>query len=159
MEIVVIRHGKSIVDTSGNVNARDFGVCAREYNDHGVCEEHLPNQATIERVAMCKFTVCSDLSRSIHSAKLLGIEEPNLISPLYRECEIPHTDWVFPKLSKPKWSVIFRIFQLMGYSPNVESYKQALNRSKACAAKLQQLSSEYGSVLYVGHGAIALATP
>ena len=33
MESVVIRHGRSIVDTSGKVNARDFGACAKEYND------------------------------------------------------------------------------------------------------------------------------
>ncbi|WP_455201202.1 histidine phosphatase family protein [Kaarinaea lacus] len=154
MEIVVIRHGKSIVDPSGSVNAREFGVCTREYDELGVCGKHLPDQKTIERVAKCKFTICSDLSRSIQSAKLLGLEEPGLISSLYRECEIPYTDWLFPKLSKTKWAMIFRIFQLMGYSPNAESYKQALNRSKACAVQLEQLSFEYGSVLYVGHGAL-----
>ena len=154
MEIVVIRHGKSIVDTLGKVNAREFGACAQEYDEKGVCENHLPSQETINRIAECNFTVCSDLPRSTHSAKLLGIEKPNLISPIFRECEMPYTKWEFPKLGKSKWPVIFRVFQLLGYSPNAESYKQALNRSKTCATQLQKLANEHGSVLYVGHGAL-----
>jgi hypothetical protein len=125
LEIVVLRHGKSVVDTSGKVNARDFGMCAKEYDLKGVCEKHLPPEDVINRAAKSNFTVCSNVARSIHSAKLLGIDQPDLISPLYKECEIPYTNWSFPKLSKSAWPVIFRVLQILGYSPNAESYKQA----------------------------------
>jgi broad specificity phosphatase PhoE len=154
LDIVVIRHGKSVVDTAGKVNARDFGLCYKEYDEKGVCEAHLPPEEVIDCVAKSNFRVCSNLARSLQSAKLLGIEQPDLVSPLYRECELPYTNWSFPRLSKTTWPVIFRILQLLGYSPNAESYKQVVIRSKACAAQLHELSSEHGSVLYVGHGAL-----
>lgn len=154
MEIIVIRHGKSIVDTTGKVSAHEFGGCVKEYDRQGVCEDHLPPKEVIDRVSECAFTVCSDLKRSIHSAKLLGIDRPNLISPAFRECEMPYTNWQFPKMSKTIWPLVFRIFQMVGYSPNAESYKEASKRSKKCASELKSLASEHGSVLYVGHGAL-----
>jgi len=155
VEIVVIRHGKSILETTGKVSASEFGECAKEYDRCGVCEEHLPSSEAISRVSECAFTVCSDLERSLHSARLLGIDTPNLISPAFRECEMPYTNWQFPKLSKTAWPLVFRIFQMAGYSPNAESYKEAMKRSKACVSELKNLASEHGSVLYVGHGALS----
>ena len=155
MEIVVIRHGKSTVDTAGWVNASEFGECVKEYDKCGVSEEHLPTSEVISRVSECAFTVCSDLERSLHSSRLLGISKPNLVCPTFRECQMPYTNWRFPKMSKSVWPLIFRISQMAGYSPNAESYKEALKRSKECVSELKRLASEHGSVLYVGHGALS----
>lgn len=143
-----------MLDTSGKVSARDFGVCVKEYDRVGVCEDHLPAKEVIKRVSECSFTVCSNLERSIHSAKLLGVDTPDLVSPIFRECDVPYTNWSYPKISKSIWSVIFRLFQIVGYAPNAESYKEASSRSKECATQLQNIANEHGSVLYVGHGAL-----
>ena len=154
MEIVIIRHGKSILNTSGKVSASEFGVGASEYDAVGVDESYPPSMKVIEKARSCKFSVCSNLERSLHSARLLEIEKPDLISPLYRECEIPYTDWDFPKISKTVWPIVFRIFQIVGYSPNAESYKEIKKRAKECTEQLIELAHNHGSVVYVGHGAL-----
>ena len=155
MEIVIIRHGKSILNTSGKVSASEFGACAREYDVAGVDESYLPSNKVIEKARSCKFSVCSNLERSLHSARLLEIKKPDLISSLYRECEIPYANWDFPKISKTVWPVVFRTFQIMGYSPNAESYKEIKKRARKCADQLIELAHNHGSVLYVGHGALS----
>lgn len=155
MEIVVIRHGRSILNTLGKVSASEFGACAREYDVVGIDESYPPSREVIEKARSCNYSVCSNLERSLHSARLLEIEEPDLVSPLYRECEIPYTDWSFPRLSKSVWPIIFRIFQLIGYSPNAESYNDIKMRAKECADQLIELAQSHGSVVYVGHGALS----
>ena len=155
VEIVIIRHGKSILNTSGKVSASEFGACAREYDIAGIDESYPPSTEVIEKARSCKFSVCSDLERSLHSARLLEIEKPDLISPLYRECEIPYANWDFPKVSKTVWPIVFRALQVIGYSPNAESYKEIKTRAKECASQLVELAHIHGSVLYVGHGALS----
>ena len=155
MEIVIIRHGKSIVDTSGWVNALEFGECVKEYDNLGIDEEHLPSEEAIKKAESCNFTVCSTLARSLHSAKLLNIESPDLIGSLYRECELPYTNWKRIKLSKTTWPIVYRILQILGYSPNAESYKEAKIRSEEVAIELEKLAMNHGSVLFVGHGALS----
>ena len=155
MEIIIIRHGKSILNTSGKVSASEFGACAREYDVAGIDESYPPSTEVIEKARSCKFSVCSDLERSLHSARLLEIEKPDLISPLYRECEIPYANCNFPKMSKTLWPIVFRALQIIGYSPNAESYKQIKRRAKECASQLAELAHIHGSVLYVGHAALS----
>ena len=155
MEIVIIRHGKSLSNTLGKVSASEFGTCAKEYDVMGVDENYPPSTEAIEKARSCKFTVCSDLERSLHSARLLEIEKPDLISPLYRECEIPYTNWDFPKMPKTVWPIIFRLLQIIGHSPNAESYKEIKKRAKVCADQLVELAHRHGSVVYVGHGALS----
>ena len=154
MEIVLIRHGKPDFDTSGKVHASDFGKRVAEYNRAGISAEHRPTSEAIERAKNCSFVVCSHLPRSVESAEALSIKTPDVVSTLFQECEMPYTNWQYPKLSFTLWSVLFRIFQLAGYSPNAESYKAIKKRSKECANDLIQLSKEHESVLFVGHGTL-----
>jgi broad specificity phosphatase PhoE len=67
---------------------------------------------------------------------------------------MPYRTWQYPKLSKLTWSVIFRLLQLAGYSPNAESYKIIKERSKKCANHLVELAKTHDSVLFVGHGTL-----
>ena len=154
MEIVVLRHGKPNIDSTGKLNPIEFGGWIANYDKAGVCESDSPDGRTIERAKKCNFVVCSHLPRSIESAKLLGIISPGLVSSEFRECEMPHGTWVYPKLSISAWALIFRLFQIAGYSFNSESYKEAKERSIACATQLVDLAHNHGSVLFIGHGAL-----
>ncbi|MCW9025214.1 MAG: histidine phosphatase family protein [Gammaproteobacteria bacterium] len=154
MEIVLIRHGKPKIETTGIVSAADFGEWVSRYDKAGIDDNHSPSGSVIERAAACGFTVCSDLPRSIESAKLLNLESPEKVSSMFRECEMPYGKWKYPKLSKSAWSVIFRLLQLAGYSGNSESYREIKERSKVCASQLVELAQSHGSVLFVGHGAL-----
>jgi broad specificity phosphatase PhoE len=154
VEIIVLRHGKPNIDTTGKVNPVEFGKWIASYDKAGVCESDNPNIHIVERVHNCHFVVCSHLPRSIESARRLGISSPDLISSDFRECEMPHASWKYPKLAIPTWAWVFRIVQLGGYSFNSESYKEAKARGKACAYHLADLAHTHGSVLFVGHGAL-----
>jgi len=154
VKIVIIRHGKSRIETSGRLGASDFGAWVSDYNEAGIDENYQPSTIAIERAKSCEFIVCSNLLRSIESANLLEIEKPDLISPVFRECEMPYGNFKYPKFSISVWSLIFRLFQLSGYSPNAESYKEIKERSKECASQLADLARNHGSVIFVGHGAL-----
>jgi len=154
VEVVLLRHGKPEIDTLGKVSASDFGRWIAKYDQAGIDMRHKPTKEAIERAEKCSFTVCSTLLRSVESAKALNIDSPNLVSHLFRECEMPYSNWAYPKLSILSWSVLFRILQLAGYSSNAESYKSIKVRSENCANQLTELSRKHESVLFVGHGTI-----
>ncbi len=154
MEIVLLRHGKPDIDTSGKVSASDFGKWVMEYDQAGIDKIFTPTKEAYERAELCSFTVCSTLPRSIKSAEALNIDVLDMVSHLFRECEMPYANWKFPKLSKMSWSILFRILQLAGYSSNAESYKAIKNRAEMCASQLAELSKENESILFIGHGTI-----
>jgi len=154
VKIVLIRHGKPRIETKGVVSAADFGVWISAYDMAGIDETHIPSNAAIARAEACAFTVCSNLPRSIESAKLLKVEAPDIISSEFRECGMPYGNWKYPKLSKSVWSLLFRLLQLSGYSANSESYREIKERSKGCTGQLVELAKSHGSVLFVGHGAL-----
>lgn len=154
MEIVLIRHGKPKIEMSGKVSASEFGAWLSEYNGAEIDKEYQPSIKAIERAKSCSYTVCSSLRRSVESAKLLSIEKPDLISDVFRECEMPYSNWGYPKLSKTLWPLVFRLLQLSGYSSNAETYKEIKERSKECATHLADLAQQHGSVLFVGHGVL-----
>ena len=154
MKIVVLRHGKPNINTSEKVSPIGFGKWVSDYDKAGILDSNIPDRGVIDKAGECEFTVCSDLPRSIESARLLGISSPELISSEFRECEMPYGSLTYPKLSTSTWSLIFRLFQMAGFSFNAESYKEAIERSKKCANHLADLARNHGSVLFVGHGAL-----
>jgi len=111
MEIVLIRHGKPNIETSGKVSALDFGSWISAYNMAGIDSKDRATTRAIEKASTCVFTICSNLPRSIESARLLKIETPDLICSTFRECEMPYGNWQYPKLSKSAWSLVFRLLQ------------------------------------------------
>ena len=154
MEIVLIRHGKPEIDTSGILGPSDFGKWVAEYDQAGIDAKNKPTAEAFARAEKCSYIVCSVLPRSVESAKALNIEAPDMVSDLFRECEMPYANWNNPKLSIKTWSVLFRILQLVGYSSNAESYQAIKERTEKCASQLVALSKKHESVLFVGHGAL-----
>mgnify|MGYP000641593629 CR=1 FL=1 len=154
MEIVLIRHGKPEIDASGKLSASDFGKWLDKYDQAGIDVDHNPTIEAFKMTNRCSYIVCSTLPRSIESAKALNIDTPDMISHLFRECEMPYANWNYPILSIKSWAILFRILQLTGYSANAESYTAIKERTAQCANKLIELSREHESVLFVGHGAL-----
>jgi len=50
MKIVVIRHGKLNIDSSGKVTPIEFGEWVANYNKAGICESSRLHKSIIERV-------------------------------------------------------------------------------------------------------------
>jgi broad specificity phosphatase PhoE len=154
MEIVILRHGKPKIETPGKVTASDFRLWIAAYNKAGIDGTNAPSPSAIAMAKACSAVVCSNLPRSIESAKALGVRNIEVQDALFRECEMPYADWSYPKLSVRGWSFAFRVLQMLGYSSNAESFKDARKRANLCALRLSELAKKHGFVLFVGHGSL-----
>jgi len=99
VEIVLIRHGKPKIDLSGKMSASSFGGRVASYDQSGIDTEHQPTAEAYKRAKQCEFIVCSTLPRSIESAWALNIETPDIISSLFRQCEMPYANWKYPEVT------------------------------------------------------------
>lgn len=152
MEIVLLRHGKPKIENSEYLTAAGFGQWIAAYNEAGIDTDHAPSRQALAQAQACSVVVCNHLPRSIESARMLGVTNIEAQDALFRECDMPYADWRYPRLSVPGWSSVFRILQLMGYSSNAESFREARQRACSCALRLRALAANHESVLFVGHG-------
>lgn len=149
-----MRHGRPDVDRRLWLNAAQFGDWVNAYDVAGIDTAYPPAQAAIDQAAQCAVTVCSPLSRSRESAILLGAKRIAAADSLFREMEMPHAAWRFPRLALSLWLVFFRLAWLLGYSGGVESFKLAKGRAFACAERLATMAATDENVLFVGHGSL-----
>jgi broad specificity phosphatase PhoE len=152
MRIVLIRHGEPDLGYWQSVSAQDMAQWIEAYNAAGIKSNSLPTKSVIDMMFGCSYFVCSDLDRSIQSAKILGTSQINHIDPLFREAGLPYARWKGITLSPTLWSVLFRVWWLFGYSENSESYKEAKQRARIAANQLLQLARQHEFIVLVGHG-------
>jgi broad specificity phosphatase PhoE len=154
VQIVLLRHGKPKIRTDLRLSAAEWGTWVAEYNAAGIDPEVPPPESAIEKVKSCSFAVCSDLERSRKSADALGIERVSICESMFRELDMPHAGWRYPRLSLVAWAVIFRLMWALGYSRNSESFREGRARARLCAERLAEMAAEHESVVFVGHGAL-----
>ncbi|MEJ1393503.1 MAG: histidine phosphatase family protein [Candidatus Sedimenticola sp. (ex Thyasira tokunagai)] len=150
--IVLLRHGKPNVPEYKTMKGKEIKKWIDSYNLSGIDRSCQPSGEAAEIAKGCDVVVCSDLARSIESAKALEIKQINTIEPLFREVGLPYGNVPFMKLKPEIWAVLFRILWLFGYSSNGESIKDARIRAKNAANKLKEMAASNKSVLFVGHG-------
>lgn len=153
MEIILLRHGKPDIDKHKKISASDFSTWMKFYDKAGVSPLSSPGKDTIEVAENC-FVVCSDLPRSLDSAGKLDCSRIDISHSMFREFELPHLEWRFPRLEAVTWSVILRFAWLSGYSNKVESFAEGRSRAHRCAERLIECAESEGRVLFVGHGAL-----
>ena len=158
MEIVLLRHGEPEIDllalSEVKVAANELKALVQSYVSAGIKEGQYLPEAAIEIALKCNAVVCSDLPRSIDSAKALGVEDIYLSESMFREMAIPYANWKSPKLSLRAWYLLFRLFWLLGYSTNGESIRLARKRVTAASGKLRDIAKQRNSVLLVGHAIV-----
>lgn len=153
MQIVLIRHGKPKIEHLKAISANEFGLWVQEYDLADIDMEYLPSNETLDIAQKCSKIICSDLPRSIISARLLQ-REPDIIDIRFREAKMPSAKWTYPIFSTKTWMLFFRVFQLLGYSANAETIFEIKSRAEGCTETLVKYAKEHGSVLFVGHGII-----
>lgn len=149
MEIILLRHGNPEVELKGYINASELKKLTITYAESGIKDfppETLKDQFTSH------YVVCSNLERSIHSAKKLNFKQIHLSDALFKESDIPYFNQSIIKLPVMTWLVILRILWLFGFNKNGESIKQAKNRAKYASKKLIELAEEHEKVILIGHG-------
>ncbi len=152
MKIILLRHGEPADLSFSKINASAFYEWVNLYNYSGLCVSSKPTVEAINISEKCNAVVCSDLPRSIESAKALNIKKITITSSQFNEAGLPTSCGKLLKLSPKTWAVIYRVFWLFGYSNNSESYKEAKSRASKSVNILIKLAQEHGSVLFVGHG-------
>jgi broad specificity phosphatase PhoE len=152
MQIIIVRHGKPLLQSQTSISSIDFEYWIKNYNQAELCRDAAPQSEIINLAKDCGVVICSNLSRSLDSAKLLGIN--NIFRSEYnlREMEMP-CGKLFGISLKPKyWAIIFRVLWFCGYSKKSESFKDAKLRAEQAALMLESIAKEKQSVLFVGHG-------
>lgn len=152
VKIILMRHGKPAIDTGEYFSGSGFGEWLIAYDKAGIDETCPPSVDTNKAALGATYTVCSTLLRSVDSARLLGIEQPDLISELFREAEMPHADWSWPKLPLKVWVSCLRLMQIVGYAKGAESLRVIRERCDQAAEELVRLARKNGTVLLIGHG-------
>jgi broad specificity phosphatase PhoE len=152
MEIILIRHGEPEYELKGKARAKDISKVIENYDLSGIKDK--PPRSAIERVSSIGAVVCSDLKRSIESAKALGFENINHSEPLYREVALPHFKSGEISMSLDSWGILLRVISIFGFSRNGESLAMAKGRAKQATLNLVNIAKDEKSVLLVGHGFI-----
>lgn len=150
MHITIIRHGEPDFDWERRVKGSDMVAIIRAYDASGIVGT--PPDESLDLVTAHNLIVCSDLTRSIQSAKALGADSIHESSSLFREMNLPCFDNVKMRLPLKIWTVVLRILWFAGFSNNTESISEAKARAVDAANRLIELANEHQSVLFVGHG-------
>ena len=156
MKIILLRHGKPEFDLFAESKTKyapaQFREIITRYTESPLNPDTPPPTATLQLSRDCNAIVCSDLIRSLESARMLGRDDIHLVDPVFRESDPPYADWRFPRLSLYSWLVTFRLLWLFGYSNNGESIKAARQRAGTASKILASIAEEHDSVLLAGHG-------
>ncbi len=154
MEVVLLRHGKVDYPPIKIVSSSEFKRWVDAYNSNELDSDVLPANHALEMAQSANFVVCSDLPRSIESARYLDISAISLTSSLFQEAGLPIRVWNFPRLSVRIWAIFFRIAWLFGFSQDSESFVETKERAKKAASILIEQANKYERVLFIGHGII-----
>ncbi len=150
MRITILRHGKPDFEWRRRVRGSDFRSLERTYDSAGIIG--MPPEKSRMQISRHEIVVCSDLPRSIQSAKALGARAIHYASPIFREMNLPYFDRLPLTLPLKLWVIVLRALWFLGFSKNTESFVKARSRAKKASIILSELAAEYDSVLFVGHG-------
>ena len=150
MRITILRHGKPDFEWERKVRGSDFRRLESNYDSAGIVGT--PPENATDLIDSHDVVICSDLPRSIESARAMGAKTIHVSSPLFREMNLPYFDRINLKLPLKLWVVFLRSAWFLGFSKNTESIRKAKSRAKQASNQLIELAAEHNSVLFVGHG-------
>lgn len=149
---MLVRHGRPEYEPQGKIRAREIPAVLAKYNAAGITD--LPPEQVRQDALSCNAVVCSDLKRSLESARALGCVDIHCSDALFREVTLPHFNGGSLVLSADAWGFLLRGLSIVGFSRNGESFAMARARAKRASATLIEQACIHNSVLLVGHGFI-----
>ncbi|MEK4931997.1 MULTISPECIES: histidine phosphatase family protein [Bacillus] len=152
MRISFIRHGR-LESTIEPMTIISFREWMKQY-DLGTTVKKTPIPIeTIEMIESANLVVTSDQRRAARSTAELTDSLSFVQNPLFREAEVP-TSFYAPKWLKCKpnvWMFIGRTRWIVGYSKDVESYREVRERARQAANMLHRYALVHGRIALVGH--------
>ncbi|HEK9100300.1 histidine phosphatase family protein [Bacillus pfraonensis] len=151
MRISFIRHGR-LNNVTESMTASSFREWMERYDLEGMEKSKDIPIETIEAIESAKLIVTSDQKRAVQSAAELTGSLSFVQSALFREAQVPSC-FLVPKWVKCKpevWMFIGRVLWTIGYSKDVESYREAGERAKQAADTLIGYALVHGRIALVG---------
>lgn len=152
MKIILIRHGKPDFLFRGNASSAEIGNLVKLFDGCGIIDEP-PNEIK-QLASIDNIIFCSNLSRSIESAKALKQCESYITNQVFKEVLLPYFDINKIKIPVKIWLVLFRLLSIFGFAKNGESLLMAKRRAKLAAEILIEAAKSHKVVLLIGHGFI-----
>jgi broad specificity phosphatase PhoE len=149
MQIILARHGRPDFRHGEPIAPRELRSWIERYNRAGVVDE--PPDAAVRRAATAMI-VSSPTARAVESARRLAPGREIVTCELFREADLPHSLWRWPKLPPGWWVVLFRVSWYCGFGSQVETASAATTRAGEAAEKLISLARDADAVFLVGHG-------
>ena len=134
MQITLVRHGRPKLSFPNRIAGRELGYWIQSYNSAGVDPELPPPLDLRKLAATTGCIVCSDLPRSLESARLLNPARTPIVGSGFREAGISSPELITLRLNPQLWGFLARIAWCFGWSPNGESFRDARDRAVASGA-------------------------
>lgn len=152
MKIILVRHGKPLINQTKWISSHQMADWIEEYNQAKIDPLLPPNANVIQLIKQTPYRICSPLKRSQDSLNMIGIEQADEIDTLFQESALPYKKIPFLKLPAALWALLFRISWFVGFSQNAESKLEARIRARNATNKLIELAKQNQQVSVIGHG-------
>ena len=148
-KIILVRHGEVDIKQVDKIDGLEIEEFLNSYNLADIKSSSKPPQKLIDHANSCDIIICSNLNRSLSSAKALN-KTPHIIDKLFQEANPPYIKTKLLKLSPKNWLIISRILWLVGYSKHGESLKDTKKRAFQASQMLIKLSQNK-NIMLIGH--------
>ena len=150
--ILLVRHGRPVCEHASRIRGCDFARWVNAYESAALDVRSRPSAELLAQAATSPCLVTSTMRRAVESAAVLSPGRTPLTNPLFDEAGIPTAMRTRLALAPAHWDAIARSAWFLGWSPGVESFKEASVRADRAADRLAHLAAEHESVMLVGHG-------
>ena len=150
--ITLARHGPVAAHWQSRISGRGFAEFVEELQASGIVPGSEPTTATREQAREASILVCSDLQRSVESAKVIAPTRPFLCESLFREAEVPTKFRTSLSFRANTWVVLARMLWYVRRWSGIESPSEARERARRATSFLEHLVEQNDSVFLIGHG-------
>ena len=150
--ITLARHGPVAVHWQSRIPGSGLAEFVDKLQSSGIVSTSEPTAATRNQAREARALVCSDLRRSVESARVVDPTRTCLRESLFREAEVPtefHTSLSFRAST---WVVLARMLWYVRRWSGIESPSEARERARRATSFLEHLVEQNDSVFLIGHG-------
>ncbi len=147
--IVLVRHGEPDIAITDRISGAEIASFLSRYDAAPLHPASAPSDALME-IASGATIVCSDLPRSVASARRCGVS-PQITDALFAESIPPHFRSRWLRLRPKSWLILSRMLWMAGFSRHGESLASVRTRADRAAGMLADEATRNRVVLF-GHG-------
>ena len=152
MRIILVRHGQPHIGLRPSTGHAGFADYIGAYEEAGLSPANLPPAELKELVRELDHVFTSTSPRSRQSAAALAAEAAVTADVLFAEAPLAAPRIPLLRMTVPKWAVVSRILWHLGFSPRIETAREASRRAGRAADMLVKRAQEHGTAVLVAHG-------